>query len=201
MKTVAISVEEMFPSSIKSEDEVLLSVGQIAGVCYNSSLDDTKCRLRAMNCITRGHHSPWEHIVISLKSVVDRGVSHALVRHRHCAFQQLSTIYTKSPELLIIEKEYTPQEIDEFKRIEQVYLEELPQMPVSDARDILPNATATILIITTNIRQWLYMLQRRNGPGDSSNMHKWCDKTRLWFELQYPTITRLFDEWYAKHPL
>jgi thymidylate synthase ThyX len=73
--------------------------------------------------------------------------------------------------------------------------------PPSSARDVLPIDLATNLIITTNIRQWMYMIHRRCGPGDSDNMHEWCKLTRTWFEMHYPQTTTAFDIWYEMHPL
>lgn len=199
MKQIDMNVQEMV--SCLTEEELLLLIGQIAGVCYNSSLDKDKCFNRALNCIKRGHHSPWEHYNISLRCTVDRGVSHALVRHRHCVFQQSSTIYQKFNELIIIAKDYTEDELNIFKNVESGYLRLVASKQPSEARDLLPNATATDLIITTNIRQWMYMLQRRTGPGDSDNMHKWSNLVRQWFEVHYPKTIAAFDLWYEKHPL
>ena len=89
---------------------------------------------------------------------------------------------------------YRQAEIQYIKLLNEGY-------PPSSARDVLPNALATNLIITTNIRQWMYMIQRRCGPGDSDNMHAWCKMAREWFEENYPQITLAFDCWYDKHPL
>ena len=189
------------------EDEMLTSVGMIAGECYNSSMDNDKCIKRALNCIKRGHHSPWEHVNITLKCTVDRGVSHALVRHRHCAFQQSSTIYQKFDECEFInldteDLELDLNRLDAYKQAEISYHKLLEAgEPPSAARDVLPNALATNLIITTNIRQWMYMIQRRCGPGDSDNMHMWCMMTRAFFEKLYPQVTKAFDDWYSSHPL
>lgn len=198
MKTVPITIEPMRP--IETEDSMLSFVGQVAGECYNSSMDIDKCIQRALNCIKRGHHSPWEHVNITLRCTVDRGVSHALVRHRHCAFQQSSTIYQKFDELIFIEPNALSEKLSE--QIEQEYKYRLEQgIRPAEARDVLPNCLATNLIITTNIRQWMYMIQRRCGPGDSKNMHYWCQKTRDWFMLYYPKVLAAFDEWYVSHPL
>ena len=82
---------------VMSQDSMLDLVGQVAGECYMSDMSHDKCTKRALNCILRGHHSPWERVSVKLKCTVDRGTSHALVRHRHCAFQQSSTIYHKIP--------------------------------------------------------------------------------------------------------
>lgn len=197
MKLVPISVEHL--SGVMPENQLLCFIGRIAGECYGSAIDEEKCIQRALNCIKRGHHSPWEHYNITIKCTVDRGTSHALVRHRHCAFQQSSTIYQKYDELIFIE----PNSVEEdmLKTIESEYLEALKSCKPGEARDVLPNTLATSLIITTNIRQWMYMIQRRCGPGDSNKMHDWCSKVRGWFENYYPRITAAFDEWYQRHPL
>jgi Predicted alternative thymidylate synthase len=198
MKHVAMEVKGL---GIPVEEQGMLRlVGEIAGECYNSSMDMDKCIQRALNCIKRGHHSPWEHVTVTLKCTVDRGVSHALVRHRHCAFQQSSTIYQKFDELVFIKPNNLSGEL--ARQIEQEYKWHVDEgMKPSEARDVLPNCLATNLIITTNIRQWMYMIQRRCGPGDSDNMHEWCAKTRAWFEEHYPQVTAAFDAWYQEHPL
>lgn len=190
-------------TSILSEQPALEFIGQVAGECYNSSMDSEACMNRALNCIKRGHHSPFEHFNITLKCTVDRGVSHALVRHRHCAFQQSSTIYQKFNELCIIGcHDICDDKLRAYQHAEIIYNKLLNDgYPPSSARDVLPNALATNLIITTNIRQWMYMIQRRCGPGDSDNMHAWCKMVREWFEEHYPHMTFAFDTWYDKHPL
>lgn len=203
MKIIPMSIESMAPI-IWSEKAVLELIGQIAGECYNSSKDSEACIKRALGCIKRGHHSPWEHFNITLKCTVDRGTSHALVRHRHCAFQQSSTIYQKFDEIVVIDNEPIMSDKDKqfYLASEIRYKERLNEgQAPSEARDVLPTNLATNLIITTNLRQWMYMIQRRCGPGDSKKMHDWCAMTRKWFMDNYPQITTAFDIWYDKHPL
>lgn len=200
MKTVPLSIRTM--GHVPDEQEMLELVGQIAGECYNSDMTPDKCIQRALNCVHRGHHSPWEHVTLTLNCTVDRGVSHALVRHRHCAFQQSSTIYQKFDELTFIESDVCACSSHVLCDIEKEYKKHIEggRKP-SEARDILPNCLATNLIITTNIRQWMYMIQRRCGPGDSDNMHKWADLVRKFFEQKYPRTLEAFDKWYVGHPL
>lgn len=201
MQFTDIKVTNMLP--IASESALLVFVGQVAGECYNSDMTDNKCVQRALNCIKRGHHSPWEHVNITLKCTVDRGVSHALVRHRHCAFQQSSTIYQKYKELTFIrQQDMTEDEKRLYGDIEKQYIKSIDTgVRTYRARNILPNILMTNLIITTNVRQWMYMVQRRRGPGDSDTMHEWARQTYAWFVKYYPMTTAAFDEWYAKHPL
>lgn len=201
MKLVPMSIVNMTP--VWSEQSMLSHFGQVAGECYNSSMDDEACIKRALGCIKRGHHSPFEHLNISLKCTVDRGTSHALVRHRHCAFQQSSTIYQKFDEICIIDDGRCTEKDKQFYiGCELRYKERLNEgQAPAEARDVLPNALATNIIITTNVRQWMYMIQRRCGPGDSKYMHTWCSMVRKWFEENYPQMTLAFDAWYDKHPL
>ena len=202
MKLVPMKLEPM-GLYFAYEEDLLSFIGRVAGECYNSSIDKDKCVQRALNCIKRGHHSPFEHASVTLKCTVDRGVSHALVRHRHCAFQQSSTIYQKFQECEFIGcNDVCEDKLSVYRQAEIQYMKLLNDgYPPSSARDVLPNALATNLIITTNIRQWMYMIQRRCGPGDSDNMHEWCKMVREWFEKQYPRTMLAFDVWYEKHPL
>lgn len=200
---------------VPSEQEMLVLVGQIAGECYNSSMTDYACINRALSCVGRGHHSPWEHVHITLNCIVDRGTSHALVRHRHCAFQQSSTIYQKYKDFIniIALPETDPcngESVPGISDIEIVGYQDLAdvynscinsKMQPGRARDILPNALATNLIITANMRQWMYMLKRRIGPGDAVRMHVWETITYDWFKARYRRIVQAFDDWYEKHPL
>lgn len=201
MKLIPMSIKPM--GMLMSELDLLTFIGEIAGECYNSPKDIPACTQRALNCIKRGHHSVFEHANITLKSTVDRGTSHALVRHRHCATTQSSTIYQKFQEIEIIEQpDVTEAELECYRHDELVYHQLLNQGKApSRARDVLPTELATNVVTTTNIRQWMFMIQRRCGPGDSDNMHKWDAMTRAWFESVYPQITLAFDTWYEKHPL
>lgn len=202
MKIVPISIINMTP--VWSEQSLLEHIGQIAGECYNSSMDSEACIQRALNCIKRGHHSPWEHFNVTLKCTVDRGTSHALVRHRHCVFQQSSTIYQKFNEIVVIGNEEIMSDTDKqfYIAAEIRYKQKLEDgCKPAEARDVLPTNLATNLIITTNIRQWMYMIQRRCGPGDSNKMHEWRNKVYEWFLDKYPRVLSVFECWYEKHPL
>lgn len=68
-------------------------------------------------------------------------------------------------------------------------------------RNVLPINTATRLVITTNIREWMYIIQRRCGPGDSVYTHVFALLVYEWFEKHYPKILSAFNAWYEKHPL
>ncbi len=73
-----------------------LSLIELAGrTCYKSEdkiTQDSAKKFVGM-VIEQGHHSVIEHSAMSIKFIVDRGVTHELVRHRLCAFSQESTRY------------------------------------------------------------------------------------------------------------
>lgn len=216
VKYVPMSVEPM--NNVLSEENVLKLVGEIAGECYGSSKDLNKCIARAEHTCKRGHHSPWEHINITLKSIMDRGTSHAVVRHRHCAFQQSSTIYqnySKQDCITVVDLPVTdPATLEpvpaltlaeqiSYQKAYEAYMDCVTdkKMIPARARDVLPNALATVLITTTNIREWMYIIHRRKGPGDAVRMHTWACMVENWFELNYPSILGTFKDYYEKHPL
>jgi len=73
-----------------------LSLIERAGrTCYKSEarMTDDSYHSFVSNVITRGHESVIEHSAMTVKFIIDRGVSHELVRHRLCAFSQESTRY------------------------------------------------------------------------------------------------------------
>lgn len=73
-----------------------LELIELAGrTCYKSEEKITKDSTeKFVKMVTeRGHHSVLEHSAMTVKFIIDRGVSHELVRHRLCAFSQESTRY------------------------------------------------------------------------------------------------------------
>lgn len=164
---------EFIPVSVRlidivNETEVITKLGQIAGVAYQS--DKTEYSQRLLKCMKDGHESVLEHENISVKIVCDRATTHALVRHRHTAYTQESTIYcnyNRFGKLQFIE----PQEFSDehFQSVAELYLKDT--RPAGVKRDILPNCTKTTLIMTTNIREWRYIIGLRSDPKDSGRMH------------------------------
>ena len=73
--------------------EILNKIERIARVCYKSEDKITEGSAETMvkALIKRGHEAMLEHYSFSVKFIVDRGVSHELVRHRLVSFAQEST--------------------------------------------------------------------------------------------------------------
>lgn len=113
------------------------------------------------------HHSPFEHSSLSVDFIINRGISHELVRHRHTAYSQESTRYCNystnrfDHQITFIEDTASYQSavedlwIDGLEKAEQEYFKRLDagQTP-EEARGCLPNDLKTELYVTTNFREW-----------------------------------------------
>lgn len=75
--------------------EILRSIEAAGRTCYKSEdgMTDASAKEFAQKIIKREHESVIEHESVSVRFVVDRGVSHELVRHRLAAYSQESTRY------------------------------------------------------------------------------------------------------------
>ena len=75
----------------------LQHIEKIGRVCYKSEdkiTDDGESAKKFVKMlINRGHEAMIEHSMLSVKFIVDRGVSHEIVRHRIASFAQESTRY------------------------------------------------------------------------------------------------------------
>ena len=75
--------------------DMLTKLEMIGRTCYKSEsaiTEESSCKF-VRRLIERGHEAMLEHVSISVEFVVDRGVSHELVRHRMASFAQESTRY------------------------------------------------------------------------------------------------------------
>lgn len=207
-----------------SEPGLLDFIGKCAGNAYKgqdfdaAEVDDVNVN-RALNCIRDGHHSVLEHVNMTVLAVVDRGVSHALVRHRHTAFTQSSTIFERSSSNINIiavptEDPYftgsnnpactsmTDSELESYKYAAIEYMSMLREgIPPSRARDTLPTVLATRLVMSTHIGEWVYIAKRRTGKGDTVRMHCFAYMLDQLLRERYPMIMAAFDSYYAKRPL
>ena len=164
--------------------EELRHIEKIGRVCYKSegkiTEDGESAKKFVKMLIDRGHEAMIEHSSLSVKFVVDRGVSHELVRHRIASFAQESTRYVNyslekfgneinvidirdginldnkmknmdSDTILAIMNEWCLAMEDAEKHyMKMIELGSTPQI----ARSVLPNSTKTEITITANYREW-----------------------------------------------
>lgn len=178
-----------------------LELIEFAGrTCYKSEDKITEDSARSFVAMLtkRGHHSVLEHSAMAVKFVIDRGVSHELVRHRLCAFSQESTRYCnyKGEVTFVIPSwisnigvgEYNDTknhygfehfeltDIDWFlamKQAEETYQQLLRNSwSPQQARSVLPNSLKTEIVVTANLREWKHILTLRCSKAAHPQMRE-----------------------------
>lgn len=138
---------------------------------YNSTDDEEKMLKLIERVISSGHFSTIEHIQVSFAIAnVSRACTHQLVRHRHMSFSQKSQRYVKEKgqfDYIIpptIEK--NPELKEKFEKfmseISNVYMEFTEAgIPAEDARFVLPNAAASSMVASLNLREMIHLANLR----------------------------------------
>jgi thymidylate synthase (FAD) len=131
---------------------------------------------------------PTEHHEkrITARFTCDRGVSHEIVRHRVMSFAQESQRYVGydkekfGSEVTFIKPHWYNEEfptcltwIESLKRSEKEYLD-LREMGLKpqDARDVLPNATKTEVVVTGFESDWEHFFELRTAGAAHPDMRK-----------------------------
>lgn len=139
------------------------TIAQIASICYDS---DPKNPVKLVEHLYKGgHHSVFEHIYFTFKiEGISRACSHQLVRHRHCSFTQRSQRYCSEDGFEYVIPDTIPEVDMEYcmTRTKEWYHElQADGIPNEDARYVLPNACATSLYLSCNLRELIHIANER----------------------------------------
>lgn len=168
--------------------EILKKIERCGRVCYKSEgkIEEGSAERFVANIIKRGHEAVLEHASITVKFVVDRGVSHEIVRHRIASYCQESTRYCNyakddfENEVTFIMPEFFEKNQSGFlkwreamKACERAYFDmlDLGYKP-QDARSVLPNSLKTELVMTANLREWRVFFKLRTSPAAHPQMRE-----------------------------
>lgn len=167
--------------------EILKKIEKVARVCYKSEdkIGDGTAEKMVRALIKSNHLAMLEHFSFSVKFIVDRGVSHEIVRHRVASFAQESTRYCnygKSGEVVFIKPPFWDLDynveineydcwIDACGRAESAYLDLLDRGATpQEARAVLPNSLKTEIVMTANLREWRHFFSLR-ACGSTGKPH------------------------------
>lgn len=152
---------------IQATENPIETIAKIASICYDSN---PKSPLGLVKHLYKnGHHSVFEHIYFTFKiEGISRACSHQLVRHRHCSFTQRSQRYCSEEGFSMVLPD-TIENIDEKQGFDKLIwqidasYDELRALgvPNEDARYILPNACATSLYLSCNLRELIHIANER----------------------------------------
>jgi thymidylate synthase (FAD) len=114
---------------------------------------------------------PIELKVITAEFVTNRAVTHELVRHRPASYSQESQRYVRYTKDVSFIKPYWFDTVpDALKDEFTTYLSKAEEkyqfllrvgLKAEDARDVLPNATATKIVVSANIPEWEHIFNLR----------------------------------------
>lgn len=162
MKIIKQSVELLYASDI--------SLMETAGRnCYQSKSAGKPGEF-IKKIIKMGHLGVLEHSMIMFKIITDRAVSHQLVRHRMASYCQESQRYCRyGKNVLFIDQGFDDKirpcwiracEDSEFWYLRMLKAGAKPE----DARSVLNNSVATKIIMTANLREYLWVIKQRISP-------------------------------------
>lgn len=157
-----------------------------ARVCYQAGIYASPEQMLQTKIIDSGHHSVIEHCVVTVIATTNRGVTHEAVRHRIASYSQESTRYCNyskdrfDGEIKIIDPVWAPepfvlkgQELTLEQRAYCIFLETCQHCEhgymkllelgwtAQQAREVLPNALKTQIVITYNLREWRHFFSLR----------------------------------------
>lgn len=168
--------------------DVLKKIEQCGRVCYKSegNIKEGSAEKFVANIIKRGHEAVLEHASVTVKFIVDRGVSHEIVRHRLASYCQESTRYCNyakddfCSEITVIKPLFLEEGTDGWfhwknscEGAEYAYFGMLdwgctPQ----EARSVLPNSLKTEVVMTANLREWRTFFKLRTAPAAHPQMRE-----------------------------
>jgi thymidylate synthase (FAD) len=169
-------------------EKVLKKIELCGRTCYQSEhkITDDSAAPFVRGLIHRGHEAMLEHQSVTVKFVVDRGISHEIVRHRLSSFAQESTRYcnysSKDDDyegqltfiLPCFLKYGTPAWKTwqaEMSSIEATYFGLLEEgLSKEEARSVLPNSLKTEIVMTANLREWRHFFKLR-AAGTTGRPH------------------------------
>jgi len=170
-------------------------------VCWKSEEKITETsHVAFINMLKDKHHeSVLEHGAITVRFIVNRGVSHELVRHRLMSPSQESTRYCNyskekfGEEITVIKPLFYEEgsvayaiwlhsiAVAEESYFELLRLGSTPQ----EARDVLQNNLKTEVVVTANPREWRHIFKQRTAPAAHPQMR----------EVMIPLLDEFITRW------
>ena len=143
---------------------------------------------------------PASHRHVAVKFIVNRAVSHELVRHRPCSFLQESQRYCRyEDEVVFIRPEWWDKgkqsligscEYDwesHMSACENRYREFLARGKTpQQARAVLPNSTKTEVIVYADLPEWKHIFSLRDHPAADPEMRRVMAPLHQEFKRRWP---------------
>lgn len=189
------------------EGRKLANIERAARTCYKSeyNMKDASSLDFIKKILKSGHESVIEHEKITVVFIVDRGVSHEIVRHRIASYSQESTRYCNysaekfGTEITLIEPFFYAANQNLYKQwykacetSEKCYLDLINNgSSPQEARSVLPNSLKTEIVVTYNFREWRHFFKLRCSKSAHPQMRQVAIPLLLCFKNRFPVM---FDD-------
>jgi len=187
------------------DGNIVKKLERYARVCYKSEQQmnpegDPEFLKRI---IKSGHESIVEHEKVTVMFIIDRGISHEMVRHRvGAAYSQESTRYCRyshskfGSEITVIEPFFFTEDeaayhlwTESCRVAEKNYMALLELgRSAQEARSILPNSLKTEIVVTYNIREWRHFFRLRCDAAAHPQMRQVSIPLLLYFKAHLPVL-------------
>lgn len=191
----------VYINSYELAEAKLRNIEYCARLCYKSEEKTGSSDNFLRGIIKSGHESVIEHEKITAFFVIDRGVSHEIVRHRIASFSQESTRYCNyssdkfENEISVIRPFFYKEGSEEFETwkkaclaCEEGYINLLESGTPQQARAVLPNSLKTEIAVTMNFRQWRHFLKLRSAADAHPQIQQVCIPLLLTFKQKLPVL-------------
>ena len=142
-----------------------------------------------------------KHRHVAVLFVVNRAITHEIVRHRPVSYLQESQRYCRysqdkfGSEVTFIKPMFFKEGSEEYslwekamQDTEEIYLKLLETSSPQAARTVLPNSCKTELITFANLLEWLHIFKLRTSKGAEPSMREVMIPLLHKFQKKYPTI-------------
>jgi len=181
-----MKILEQKATMVKFTENPLYIVAKAYRTCYRSTIRPGYNEVAFVRgLIKKGHETPLEHVSATFELLTDRGVMAEITRHRTgIAFSVQSTRYVRQDRGVEFIR---PVGMSKYKDTwhkgmalaEAVYLDLLGEgAKPEQARSVLPNSTATRIIVTANLREWMHIMKLRTHKTAHPQMRE------LMFQVQ-----------------
>lgn len=191
---------EIINASVTIEDPIdelaiLIKLEKAGRTAYKSEDRITKGSAEKFirGIVKSGHGSVLEHVYITVKFIVDRGVTHELVRHRIASYTQESTRYCNYSKKGVVfirpPWDFTESDLDFLESVEKQYNKKIAEgQTPQQARAYLPNCLKTEIVTTMNIREWRHVLGLRTKPDCHPQMREIMSMLLTEFKQRLPVL-------------
>ena len=141
------------------------------------------------------------HRFLSVKFIVNRAVTHEIVRHRPCSFLQESQRYCRysqdkfGNQVTFIRPMFFAPDSAEYKvwqqameLTENLYLQLLETSTPQAARTVLPNSCKTEIIVYCNLAEWKHIFRLRTTSAAEPSMREVMIPLATEVKKRYPAL-------------